>query len=83
MMYYNEGGIQRERNFGLNYIMIECKYLFRVKCQIFMNVSKFIFFFLVGFEKFKYVVFLYMDGGWQNKIYVFDYIDEGIWSFVD
>lgn len=48
-----------------------------------MNVSKFIFFLLVGFEKFKYVASLHMDGGRQNKTYVSDYTDEGTRSFVD
>lgn len=41
------------------------------------------FFLLVGFEKFKYVASLHMDGGRQNKSYVSDYTDEGTRSFVD
>lgn len=56
-----EGFRERERNLGLNHTMTECKYLPRAKCQTSMNVSKLIFFLLVGFEKFKYVASLHMD----------------------
>lgn len=78
-----EGFRERERNLGLNHTMTECKYLPRAKCQTSMNVSKLIFFLLVGFEKFKYVASLHMDGGRQNKTYVSDYTDEGTRGFVD
>lgn len=74
-----EGFRERERNLGLNHTMTECKYLPRAKCQTSMNVSKLIFFLLVGFD----VASLHMDGGRQNKTYVSDYTDEGTRSFVD